>query len=79
MYAYFGDGPGMVHTPTRIAYPFVFVHLVFVLNTDARGAASDFQLNLEVCKHKVISHWSSLAPGKGIILCALMMLDLKHY
>ena len=69
----------MGHTPTRIASPLVFVHLVFILNTDARGAASDFQLHLEVCKHKVISHWSSLAPGKGIIMCALLMLGLKHY
>ena len=70
---------GLGHTPTRIAYPLVFVHLVFILNTDARGAASAFQLHLEVCKHKVISHWSYLAPGKGISMCALVMLDLKHY
>ena len=54
------------------------------MNTDALGAAPDFQLHPEVCKHKgtvrcfFLNCLPSSAPGKGNMF-ALLMLDLKYY
>ena len=45
--------------------------------SDALGAAPDFQLHLEVCKHKVIITCHLWHHGR--VLFALLMMDLKPY